>query len=260
MSTLSLPGTLPYRLDRVIVIHATPDAVFRYFTDSARWASWWGAGSTIDARPGGRVYIRHPGNVESEGTVLELSPPTRIVFSYGFVSGKPIPPGSSRVTIELAPIAAGTRLSLLHELADAAVRDEHVQGWRFQLSLFANVVADAVNANAVAAIDAWFAAWAEPDAKARETAFRTIATPEVRFHDRYSNLAGLEDLLPHIEAGKRFMPGVSIRRSGAVRHCQGMALCDWMATGGDGRQLGSGTNAVGFGPTGKIEWVTGFWS
>jgi uncharacterized protein YndB with AHSA1/START domain len=260
MSTMSLPETLPYRLDRAIVIHATPETVFRYFTDSVRWASWWGAGSTIDARPGGRVYIRHPGNVESEGTVLELSPPKRIAFSYGFVSGKPIPPGSSRVTIELAPIAAGTRLSLLHELADQAVRDEHVQGWRFQLSLFANVVADEVNADATAATDAWFAAWAEPDATARAAAFSTIATHDVRFQDRYSNLAGLEDLLPHIEAGKRFMPGVSMRRSGSVRHCQGMVLCDWIATGGDGKRLASGTNAFGFGPTGKIEWVTGFWS
>jgi len=31
---------LPYRLDRTVVIHAKPEAVFRFFTDSARWASW----------------------------------------------------------------------------------------------------------------------------------------------------------------------------------------------------------------------------
>ena len=60
-------ATLPYTLDRIVTIHATPDTVFRFFTDSARWASWWGAGSTIDARPGGALYIRHPGGVESAG-------------------------------------------------------------------------------------------------------------------------------------------------------------------------------------------------
>src|SRR5229473_7603642 len=129
---------LPYHLDRTVVINAKPDTVFRFFTDSARWANWWGAGSTIDAKPGGRVYIRHPGGVESLGEVLEVRPPERIAFTYGFASGTPIPPGSSRVTIRLEPDEAGTRLHLLHEFAEAAPRDEHIQGWRFQLSLFSN--------------------------------------------------------------------------------------------------------------------------
>ena len=58
---------LAYRLDRTIVIHAAPATVFRCFTDSERWAKWWGPGSTIEARPGGRVYIEHPGGVETVG-------------------------------------------------------------------------------------------------------------------------------------------------------------------------------------------------
>jgi uncharacterized protein YndB with AHSA1/START domain len=104
---------LPYRLDRTVVIKAAPETVFRFFTDSARWASWWGAGSTIDATPGGKMYIRHPNGVESLGEVLEVLPPERIAFTYGFASGKPIPPGSSRVTISLQRDQAGTRLHLL---------------------------------------------------------------------------------------------------------------------------------------------------
>src|SRR6202043_2187402 len=103
---------LPYDLERTVVIKAKPETVFRFFTDSARWASWWGAGSTIDAQPGGKVYIRHPNAVEALGEVLEVRPPERIVFSYGFVSGKPMPPGSSRVTIRLEPDEDGTRLHL----------------------------------------------------------------------------------------------------------------------------------------------------
>ncbi|HEU4995465.1 MAG TPA: SRPBCC family protein [Gemmatimonadaceae bacterium] len=259
MNTTTLPQSLPFQIDRTVIIHAMPETVFRYFTDSERFAKWWGVGSTIDARPGGSVYIRHPGNVESAGEILEITPPTRIVFTYGFVSGKPIPPGASRVTIELEPDRAGTRLSLKHELADKPARDEHVQGWRFQLSLFANVVADEVNARAETAADAWFEAWAEPDAGKREALLSSIATREVRFQDRYSNLDGLQDLLPHLAAAQRFMPGIRMRRTGAVRHCQGMVLCDWSANGADGKQMGQGTNAFVFGPTGKIEWVTGFW-
>jgi hypothetical protein len=49
---------LPHHLDRNVVIEAPPDIVFRFFTDAGRWASWWGAGSTIDAKPGGSLLIR----------------------------------------------------------------------------------------------------------------------------------------------------------------------------------------------------------
>src|SRR5271169_2003655 len=151
---------LPHRLERTVVIQAPPQSVFRFFTESARWAKWWGAGSTIDARPGGALYIRHPNGVESLGEVLEVHSPERIVFTYGFASGKPVPPGGSRVTIRLEPDARGTRLHLLHEFAEAAPRDEHVQGWRFQLSLFNNAISDEVHADAANIVDAWFDAWA----------------------------------------------------------------------------------------------------
>src|SRR5947209_13800058 len=117
---------LPYHLERTVVIRATPEAVFQFFTDSRLWANWWGAGSTIDAVPGGKVYIRHPNGIESLGEVIEVRDPESISFTYGFVSGKPMPPGGSRVTIRLEPDQAGTRLLLLHEFAESGPRDEHV--------------------------------------------------------------------------------------------------------------------------------------
>ncbi len=85
---------LPYKLNRTVLIDATPETVFRFFTDSARWAVWWGTGSAIDARPGGEVYIRYPSGVEVVGEVLEVRPPEQISFTYGYASGNPIPPGS----------------------------------------------------------------------------------------------------------------------------------------------------------------------
>jgi uncharacterized protein YndB with AHSA1/START domain len=99
---MTLPGTLPHALDRTVLIEAEPETVFRFFTDSARWAMWWGAGSTIDARPGGQLRIRYPGGVEATGEVIEVDAPRRLVFTYGYVSGKPIPPGASLVTIRLS--------------------------------------------------------------------------------------------------------------------------------------------------------------
>jgi uncharacterized protein YndB with AHSA1/START domain len=107
---------LPHRLDRTVVIRANRETVFRFFTDSARWAEWWGAGSTIDARPGGAVLIRFPNAIEVSGEVLELTAPERIVFTYGYASGTPIPPGGSRVSIELERHEGATRLRLMHEI------------------------------------------------------------------------------------------------------------------------------------------------
>lgn len=248
---------LPHHLNRTVVIRATPETVFQFFTDSARWANWWGAGSTIDAQPGGKVYIRHPNGVESLGEVLEVRHPERIVFTYGFVSGKPMPPGSSRVTIELAPDEAGTRLQLLHEFAEVAPRDEHVQGWRFQLSLFSNVVANEVFAGVSTIVDEWLDVWANPDDQARQEVLAKIAAPGIRFHDRFSLIDGLLDLTAHIGAAQRFMPGVRMRRVGEVRHCQGTVLADWTAAGSDGSERMAGTNVFVFRPDLKIASVTG---
>jgi uncharacterized protein YndB with AHSA1/START domain len=250
---------LPHRLDRDVLIQAAPETVFRFFQDTARWARWWGPGSTIDPRPGGKVYIRHPNGIETVGEVLEIEPPERLVFTYGYASGNPIPPGGSRVTIRLAPDPAGTRLSLLHEFADAATCDQHVQGWRFQLSLFANVVADEQFASAAEVVDAWFDAWAIADPAAREAAFAALASPSISFRDRYSLLNGVPDLLAHVAASQRFMPGIRLARTAPVRHCQGIVLADWAAKRPDGNVLGTGANIFIFGPDRKLTSVTGLW-
>jgi uncharacterized protein YndB with AHSA1/START domain len=239
------------------MIQASPATVFRFFTDSERWAKWWGAGSTIDARPGGKVYILQPGGVETLGEVLEISPPERLVFTYGYASGKPMPPGSSRVTIQLQAVSGGTRLQLMHELPNEPARDVHVQGWRFQLSLFANVVADEAFSGAAATADAWFDAWAIPDDKARAEAFAVIAEDGVVFRDRYSLLEGIADLNAHAGAAQRFMPGIRMKRKGDVRQCQGTVLVDWAASSPDGVERMSGTNVFVLSPAGRIVTATG---
>jgi uncharacterized protein YndB with AHSA1/START domain len=249
-----------FRLDRSVFIHAKPETVFAFFQDSARWASWWGAGSTIDPRPGGKVYVRYPGNVEASGEIIEIAPASRLVFTYGYhKEGSPVPPGSSRVTIVLGKEAGGTRLTLTHELPTEASRDEHIQGWRYQLSLFANTVANLVNANAGPIADAWFEAWVEPDDAKRKNAFQSIAVNHVSFGDRYSCLAGIDEITLHAGAAQKFMPGMKLHRQGDARHCLGTALVDWTVPGPQGAPVASGTNVFRFDDEGKITDVVGLW-
>jgi uncharacterized protein YndB with AHSA1/START domain len=251
--------TLPYRLDRIITIDAPRDLVFRFFTTSDRWAAWWGRGSEIEARPGGRLRIVHPNGIEVAGEVLEVQAPERIVFTYGYPSGAPIPPNGSRVAIVLDAVSGATRLHLTHEFAEPAPRDEFVQGWRFQLSLFANVIANELHAGAGAAVDEWFAMWAEPDADARRRQLAAIAAPDVRFRDQFSRLDGSDDVLAHITAAQKFMPGLRLQRDGDVRHCQGTVLADWSAIAADGSPRGRGTNVFTLGADGRITSAVGLW-
>ena len=250
--------TLPHQVDRTVVIQAAPTVVFAFLTETPRWAAWWGAGSEIDARPGGQMKIRYPDGTEVTGEVIEVRAPERIAFTYGYASGKLIPPGGSRVTIELEPIGAATRLHLTHEVAEEIARDQHIQGWRYQLSLFANVVADAVNAGAATVVDAWFDAWADPDAASRARTLSRIAADTLQFRDRYSTTDGVADLVAHITGAQRFMPGIRMQRQGDVRHCQGTVLADFVARSTDGQTRATGTNVFVFGANGKLDWVTGF--
>jgi uncharacterized protein YndB with AHSA1/START domain len=239
-------------LERSVLIQADPHTVFRFFTDSARWARWWGAGSSIEPRTGGRVVICYPNGARASGEVLDIEAPERLVFTFGYESGNPIPPGRSCVTIRLAPQPAGTRLHLAHSFAEAAVRDQHPQGWRFQLSLFANAVAEEVFANAAALVDAWFDAWTIADEAARRVAFERIALPGVRFSDRYGALESVDDVVEHAGATLRFMPGPSMRRDGRIRHCQGSVLANWTSS------AGTGTSLFVLAPDGRIAAVVGF--
>jgi uncharacterized protein YndB with AHSA1/START domain len=250
---------LPHCLNRTLDIRARRPTVFRFFTDAARWAAWWGAGSTIDPRVGGAVFIRYPEGTEAAGSVVEMAPPERLAFSYGFVKGTPIAPGGSLVTIRLEDLGNVTRVHLSHAFADATLRDEFVQGWRYQLSLFANAVANDLHADVKTTVDGWFSAWSDPDAATRDSALRALAAETIRMSDRFSAIQGIDDLIVHVAAARRFMPGVRMEGDGDVRQCQGLALADWIARSADGTQIATGTNVFALDGDGKIESVTGFW-
>jgi uncharacterized protein YndB with AHSA1/START domain len=252
-------NALDHVLDRTVTIAARRETVFRYLTDSERFASWWGAGSQIEAKPGGAVRIRYPNGVVAGGTVVEIAPVERIVFTYGYETGEPIPIGASRVTITLEETERGTVVRVRHELPSAHVRDEHIQGWRYQLAVFANVVAKEAHAEASALADRFFALWKETDPARRRAELGLIAVDAVAFRDPYSCTDGLDDLVAHIGASQRFMPGVVLVRLGEARLCQGTALVDFEVKGPDGAVRAKGTDVLELAPDGRIAKVTGIW-
>jgi len=253
-----MTDALAFSLDRTIVIQARRATVFRFFTDPVRFARWWGEGSTIDARVGGAVTIRNPDGSRALGEIRELELDRRIVFTYGYERPElPVPPGGSLVTITLDDADDGTRLTLRHDVATAAARDLHVQGWRYQLSVFARVAAAEEHGHAGDTIARWFAAWVDPSDESRRATLTAIATPELRFADPNGLTHGIEDLVGHIAGALRFMRGVHLEPRGAIRHVHGVALADWAIVDDAGAARMSGTNVVRFTADGRIAEVIG---
>jgi hypothetical protein len=79
----------------------------------------------------------------------------------------------------------------------------------------------------------------------------------VSFADQYACLAGREELVSHVDAARRHLPGVALAPEGEPRHCQGTVLVDWVATGQDGKPAMRGTNVFSLDADGSIERVVG---
>ena len=120
-------------------IAASPRTVFAFFTDIERWSAWQGVGGKVDARPGGALRVIMPDAAAASGRFIEVVPPRRIVFTWGWEGNSiPIPPGSSIVTIELEPADNGTMVRLTHSgLPAADLQELHRSGWERYLGRLA---------------------------------------------------------------------------------------------------------------------------
>ena len=174
----------------------------------------------------------------------------RIAFTFGYEGpGKPIPPGGSLVTITVTPIPSGTRLQLRHVVGAEQIRDDHVRGWRYQLARFASVVADDVFAGAADRCAAWFTAWSADDPR---SALAAIVTDDVRFRDGNGDSYGLDELVEHVTAVRRFMPGVRLEPRGVPRRSHDVAIADWAIVDPAGAVRQTGSNVVRFASDGRI--------
>jgi activator of Hsp90 ATPase-like protein len=189
----------------------------------------------------------------AKGRIVEIEPPRRIVFTY--LSGGV----DSLVTVHLEETEAGTRLDLRHAFSSAKIRDQYVQGWRFQLNLLSKAVADDSQADVTRHIETFFKAWSEKDPGIRRALLESRATPAISFRDAYSATDGIDDLVANLAAVQAFLPGVTLSRAGDVRLSHGTALVGWNARRENGESAGGGVNVFELAPDGRIARVSGFW-
>jgi uncharacterized protein YndB with AHSA1/START domain len=119
--------------DAVVQVHhidAPIEVVFDFFVRPELLVRWIGIASDLDARPGGRFRFELLPGEFCSGEYVEVLPPRRVVFTWGWESGAiPVPPGSSTVEIDLEPAGDGTRLRLTHHGLTPEHREMHDDGW-----------------------------------------------------------------------------------------------------------------------------------
>jgi uncharacterized protein YndB with AHSA1/START domain len=122
-------------IEREVFVQAPPNLVFTYFTDPAKLTRWLAEEATLDPRPGGDcIQVHAPddgsGRFHMQGTFVEVAPPERVVFTWGFTDPEVgVPPGSTTVEVTLTAEAGGTRLRLVHHGLPAAAVESHTEGW-----------------------------------------------------------------------------------------------------------------------------------
>ncbi len=120
----------PEPIVREVRVAAPRDEVFRYFTDPDKMVLWHARAAWLDLRPGGefRIDIKD-GNV-ARGAFIEIDPPHRVVFSWGWDGSTELPPGASRVEITFDDIDDGnTLMRLVHSGIPENLRDGNSSGW-----------------------------------------------------------------------------------------------------------------------------------
>lgn len=130
-------------VEREVLIDASPEVVWEFFVDPDKQIQWMGRSAELDPRPGGTYRVDINGRDVARGTYLELEPPRRVVFSWGWEGdGGSVGPGESTVEVTLEARDQSTLVRLVHrDLPGEKSRGSHGRGWDHYLPRLASAAA-----------------------------------------------------------------------------------------------------------------------
>lgn len=133
------PGT-SQAIEHEVRVAASPQTVFAYFTDPAKMVQWMGTEATLDPRPGGVCRVNPSGAAAMLGEFVEVDPPRRLVFTWGWETEiYATPPQSTVVEVTLIPDGADTVVRLVHTRLRPGAAPFHRAGWEHYLPRLALV-------------------------------------------------------------------------------------------------------------------------
>jgi uncharacterized protein YndB with AHSA1/START domain len=112
-------------------IDAPPEVVFAMFVRPDLLVQWIGDSAELDPRPGGVFRFTLGDQDTCRGRYLEVDPPRRVVFTWGWELAEaiPVPADSTTVEVDLTPQGDGTHLRLVHRGLEGDAMLLHEHGW-----------------------------------------------------------------------------------------------------------------------------------
>ena len=111
-----------------IDIAATQDQVFDYFVRPELLVRWMGDFARLEAVAGG-VFSVDINGVLIRGHFVRLERPNLIEIAWGEAGNAAMPPGATRLVINLSPHGGGTRVTLEHSGLAPGEAKKHAVGW-----------------------------------------------------------------------------------------------------------------------------------
>ena len=116
-------------------VEAPPEVVFSFFTEPEKYRLWKGQEAELDARPGGIYRVTMDDVNVVRGEYVDVDPPHRVVFTWGFEGNEGHPPGTSQVEVTFTADGHATIVRLRHTgLPDEEQRSAHAAGWPLYLT------------------------------------------------------------------------------------------------------------------------------
>jgi uncharacterized protein YndB with AHSA1/START domain len=117
------------RLEREVWIKAKPRAVWTFLTEPEKIIRWMGVEAAAEAKSGGIYRVNITGKEIAAGEFLQAAPYKHLVYTWGWEGEEALPPGKSRVEINLQDERGGTRLNVVHSSLPPDQVAGHGEGW-----------------------------------------------------------------------------------------------------------------------------------
>jgi uncharacterized protein YndB with AHSA1/START domain len=127
---LQLNRIIPASRERVFAAWTTPEAIKVWFgPDSCRVLD-----VQVDLRVDGEycfsLSTEDLGEIKVHGRYLEVTPPTKLIYTWRWEGNPELTVGTSLVTVEFTSAGTFTEIRLTHEqLPSIESRDDHGRGW-----------------------------------------------------------------------------------------------------------------------------------
>lgn len=129
-------------VEKSVLVPLTADDTFALITEPDRLRRWQVITARVDLRAGGDYrWTIIPGHSVG-GTITEVEPGRRVVFTWGWEGSADLPPGASTVTITLEPADGGTLVHLVHDGLAGEQLESHAMGWDHYLGRLVRAAAD----------------------------------------------------------------------------------------------------------------------